>query len=66
MAKKSVSGSLRLRGDIHPLLLFDWLELNSLGRVLSPACGTSSIEVFLDVMPTETTDLSGDPEPVIS
>ena len=52
--------------ETHALLGFDWFKLNSFVRVLSPACGTSSIEVFLDVMPTETTDLSGDPELVIS
>ena len=66
VATKSVSDSLGMRGGTHVLLRFDWLELNSFICVLSPACGTSPIEVFFDVMPTETTDLSGDLKLAIS
>ena len=65
VATKCVSDSLGMRDGTHALLLLDWLELNSFIRVLSPTRGTSSVEVFLDVMPTETTDLSGDNELVV-
>jgi hypothetical protein len=61
VATKFVSDSLGKRDDMYELLVVDWFKLNSFCRVLSPARGASSIEVFLDVMPTETTDLSGDP-----
>lgn len=44
---------------VHALLLVDGLELDSVICILSPTCGASTVEVFLDVMPTETTDLSG-------
>lgn len=48
-----------MTNETRVLLFVDGLELNSLVCVLSPTCGTSAVEVFLDVMPTETTDLSG-------
>jgi hypothetical protein len=46
-----------MREEIHALLVVDRLELNGFGCVLSPTCRTPSVEIFLDVMPTETTDL---------
>lgn len=49
-----------MENEVHALLLIDGLELDSVVRVLSPACGTSTIQVFFDVMPTETTDLRAD------
>jgi len=49
-----------VKNEKHALLLVDGLELDSIVCVLSSACGTSTVEVFLDVMPTETTDLRGD------
>jgi len=55
-----------MRNEVHVLLLVDGLELNSIVCVLSPACGASTVEVFFDVVPTETTDLSGDCLSVIS
>jgi len=55
-----------MRNEVHILLLVDGLELNSVVRVLSPACGASTVEVFFDVMPTEATDLNGDCVLVIS
>jgi len=39
------------------ILLVDGLELNSVIRVLPPACRASAVEVFFNVVPTETTDL---------
>lgn len=39
------------------VFLVDWLELNGFVCVLSSACGASTVEVFLDVMPTEATNL---------
>lgn len=53
-------------GEVHVLLLVDGLELNGLVCVLPPACRTSTVEVLFNVMPTETTDLSGDPASAIS
>jgi len=50
-----------MRNEVHVLFLIDGLELNSVICVLSPARGTPAVEVFLDVMPTETTDLNGGP-----
>ena len=50
-----------MRNEVHVLLLVDGLELNSVVCVVSPACGTSTIEVLFDVMPTETANLSGRP-----
>ena len=55
-----------MRDEVDALLLVDGLELDSVVCVLSPACGTSAIEVFFDMMPTETTDLSGDPLLVVT
>ena len=55
-----------MRGEVYILLFVDGLELNSLVCVLPPACGAPTIEVFFDVVPTETTDLSGVPVSVIS
>ena len=55
-----------MKGGLHILLLVDWLELNGFVRVLSPARGAFAVEVFLDMMPTEATDLSGDPTSVTS
>lgn len=52
---------LTMKDEVHVLLLVDGLELHSVFCVLSPACRTPTIEVFLDVMPTETTDLRVDP-----
>jgi hypothetical protein len=40
------------------LLRIDRLELNSFICIIPPACGAPAVEVFFDVMPTETTDLS--------
>lgn len=54
-----------MRDEVHVLLLVDGFKLNSVVCVLSPAGGTSTVEVFFDMMPTETTDLSGDPVLVI-
>jgi len=48
------------KNEVHALLLVDGLELDSVVRVLSPACGASAVQVFLDVVPTETTDLRAD------
>ena len=47
-----------MRNEIRALFLVDGFELDSVVCVLSPACRASTIEVLLDVMPTETTDLS--------
>jgi hypothetical protein len=55
-----------MRNEVHVLLLIDGLELNGVICIFSPACGASTVEVFLDVMPTETTDLSGASVLVIS
>ena len=55
-----------MMNEVHALLLVDGLKLYSLLGVLSPACRTPAIEVFLDVMPTETTDLRVDPVSVIA
>jgi hypothetical protein len=55
-----------MKGGIHALLLVDWLELNSFVCVLSPARRAFAVEVFLDMMPTEATDLSGDSTSVTS
>jgi len=55
-----------MRDEVDILLVVDGLELNSVICVLSPACRTSAVEVFFDMMPTETTDLSGDPLSVIT
>jgi hypothetical protein len=55
-----------MRRETHALLLINGLELNSIVCVFSPACGASTVEVFLDVMPTETTDLRRDSTLVIS
>lgn len=49
-----------MRDEVDVLLLVYSLKLNSVVCVLSPACRTSSVEVFFDVVPTETTDLGGD------
>jgi len=55
-----------MRDEVDVLLLVDGFELNSVICVLSPARGASAVEIFLDVMPTETTDLSGGPLLVIT
>ena len=55
-----------MKGEIRILLLVDWLELNSFVCVLSPARRAFAVEVFLDMMPTEATDLSRDPTSVTS
>jgi hypothetical protein len=49
-----------MRDEVDALLFVDGLELDCVVCVLSPACRTSAVEVFFDMMPTETTDLSGD------
>jgi len=54
-----------MENEVHVLLLVDGLELDSIVCVLSPACGASTVQVFFDVMPTETTDLRADSELVI-
>ena len=46
-----------MRDEVDVLLLVDRLELNSVVCVLSPACRTSAVEVFFDMMPTETANL---------
>ena len=51
---------------MYALLLVYGLELDSFVCVLSPARGAFAIEVFFDMVPTETTDLSGNPVFVIS
>ena len=48
-----------MRNEVHALLLVDGLELDGVVCVLPPACGASTVKVFLDVMPTETTNLKG-------
>lgn len=50
---------LGMRNEVHALLLVDGLELDGVVCVLPPACGASTVKVFLDVMPTETTNLKG-------
>jgi hypothetical protein len=35
------------------------LELDGVVGILTATCGASTIEVLLDMMPTESTDLSG-------
>lgn len=39
------------------LFLIDRLELDGVVGVLTSACGAAAVEVFLDVVPTETTYL---------
>lgn len=55
-----------MKSEIHILLLVDRLELNGFVCVLSPARRAFAVEVFLDMMPTEATDLSRDPTSVTS
>lgn len=43
--------------DGTSLFLVNRFELNCLIGILSSAGGTSTVEVFLDVVPAETTDL---------
>lgn len=52
--------------EARVLLLIDGLELDSVVCVLPPACRASAVEVFFNVMPTETTDLSVGPTLVIA
>ena len=49
-----------VKNEGHALFLVDGLELDGVICVLSPACGASTVQVFFDVMPTETTDLRAD------
>ena len=46
-------------GKLDSLFCSHGFELDSLIRVLSTTCWASAIQVLLDVVPTETTNLQG-------
>lgn len=57
MAVSNVSTERIESKDENPLLCVDCLEFNSLVRVDSTAGRAAFVEIFLDMMPTEATNL---------
>ena len=53
----NISTSFICQENEYVLFLVDGFELDRRIGILSPAGGTSAIEVFLDMVPAEPTDL---------